>query len=224
MPQKANAGAGAPHPVGRGNHTVVAGECFHSIAAATGHFWETLWEHPQNRDVRLKRGSPHVLLPGDSVFVPPIEPKQIHAATDSLHRFVLKGIPIDFELKILNANKPRAGVPYTISIEDRLAEGKVPEDGILRLRIKPSDRTGWLVLRPSGREEEKYTLDFGHLDPAHSPSGAKARLRNMGFLSSDDSEEVFAEALECFQQWLSLPVTGTLDDETAKRLTEEHGS
>jgi len=223
MPQSADPGAGAPHPVGEGNYIVEAGDCIFSISDRAGHLWETVWNHPRNQHLKQKRGSPHVLLSGDIVFVPPIEAKEVYRPTDARHRFVRKGTPIEFELRILNGDEPRKGVPYVVSIEGRSSSGTVPDSGIVNLKIRPSDRTGWLILRP-GNHQEEYTLDFGYLDPAHAVSGAKARLRNMGLLGADDSDEAFAEALGQFQKRSFIPVTSVLDDSTARKLTEVHGS
>ena len=63
-------------------HTIARGECLSSVAYAHQHFWQTLWEHPQNAALRERRGNPHVLYEGDSVFIPDPEPKQVAAATE----------------------------------------------------------------------------------------------------------------------------------------------
>ena len=212
-----------PDPVGEGDQTNEAGDSIISIADSAGHYWKTIWDHPRNHLLKLKRGSPHVLLPGDKVYVPPIEGKALSRSTDAKHQFVKKGVPIEIQLKIFSGDEPRKGVRYRASIEGRITEGTVPASGIVKLQIRPSDRTGTLVLRPGDRQEE-YSLDFGCLDPAHADSGAKARLRNLGLLGDDDSDEAFASALSQFQRQKSIPVTGILDDATARKMTEVHGS
>ena len=53
------------------HHTVQQGESVESIAHAAGHFWDTVWQHPDNAALRQLRRSPHVLLPGDVVFEHP---------------------------------------------------------------------------------------------------------------------------------------------------------
>lgn len=223
MPLPPNAGEGVSEAIGAGNYEVQQGDCVFSIADRAGLFWETVWNHPRNQALKQKRGSPHVLLPGDQVFVPPLEVKTEPRGTDARHKFVRKGIPIEFELKVMHGDEPRRGVPYILTVEGERTTGSVPEDGIIRIPIRPSDRSGTLILRP-GESQEEYTLDFGHLDPAHALSGAKGRLRNLGLLGEDDSEEALADALGIFQKKHSLPVTGELDDATARKLTEVHGS
>lgn len=223
MPQPANAGEGSAQPAGAGDREVQPGDCVFSLAEEAGHLWQTIWNDPGNQQLKAKRGSPHVLLPGDRIVLPPIELKEAAKPTDRKHRFRRKGVPLFFDLKVLRGNQPRAGVPYLVLIEGRSQNGTVPGDGVIHIEIKPTDRTGTLILRP-GPKQEEYELSFGHLDPAHATSGMRARLRNLGLLGEDESEEATADALGRFQRLQDLPVTGELDDATARKLTEVHGS
>jgi N-acetylmuramoyl-L-alanine amidase len=199
------------------------GECVFSIAEASGLFWESIWQHPKNRELREKRGSPHVLLAGDKVFVPALERRQEERATTSRHRFRRKGIPLTLDLRLMDGSEPRAGVPYLAQIEGRTTAGTVPSDGVIRLAIQPSDRSGRLIVHP-GPEQEEYPLALGYLDPVHSPSGVRARLKNLGLLGDDSSEAALARALTKFQNDRGLPTTGELDAATARELCEAHGS
>jgi N-acetylmuramoyl-L-alanine amidase len=52
------------------NHNVVQGDCVLSIAEQYGFFWETVWNHPSNAELKKKREDPAILYPGDVVFVP----------------------------------------------------------------------------------------------------------------------------------------------------------
>jgi hypothetical protein len=223
MTQPGSTGKGAADPVGGGNHVVAAGECLFSIAKDSGHFWENLWNHPQNKSLKEFRGSPHVLLPGDTVFIPPITPRTFPRPSDATHRFKLKKVPLDFELKILNGDQPRKGLRYRLLIEGRATSGTVPDDGIIKAKVMPSDQSGTLVLKP-GPDQEEYALQFGDLDPAHSPSGAIGRLQNLGVLGTDTDADAVAQALSIFQDQSGLPVTGEVDDATARALCEAHGS
>ena len=46
-------------------HRVQQGDCMVSIAELCGFFWETLWNHPNNKDLRGLRHDPTVLLLDD---------------------------------------------------------------------------------------------------------------------------------------------------------------
>lgn len=51
-------------------HLVAPGECLASIAAAARTTPATLWDHPDNAELRTARKDPYVLAPGDKVAVP----------------------------------------------------------------------------------------------------------------------------------------------------------
>ena len=51
---------GGAAPVGSGRHIVRAGQDIGSIAHRNGFFWETVWQHPDNAELRRVRS---VLLP-----------------------------------------------------------------------------------------------------------------------------------------------------------------
>ena len=52
-------------------HKVEPGESLYSIAHKYGiACWQSIYEHPDNADLRRRRPNPHVLHPGDEVRVP----------------------------------------------------------------------------------------------------------------------------------------------------------
>src|SRR5258707_1254302 len=97
--------------------TVREGECLSSIAFEHGHFWSVLWDHPDNAALREKRGNPHVLQPGDRVVVPDLRQKEAPAATDQTHTFRRKGVPEKLRIRFGTVEHPRAGIPYTLTID-----------------------------------------------------------------------------------------------------------
>lgn len=221
--QPALKGTGSVSPVGSGEHVVEAGECAISIADASGHFWKTVWEHPANAALKQARGSPHVLLAGDRLHVPEIRRKESSGATEARHRFRRKGIPISFEIQVQENGRALAGWDFCLVIEGRVTSGKVPDDGVIKAPMKPQDQTGELRVQ-SGARKRVYPLSFGHLDPVNTPAGAHARLRNLGYIGSADDAELFQIALKRFQKDNQIDATGELDDATASKLVEVHGS
>ena len=94
--------------VGSGDYVVQEGDCIASISYDNGHYWKTVWNDSGNAELKQKRTSPFLLLPGDRVTIPPIQPGEASGATEAQHRFVLKGVPAIVQIKILEAPEPPA--------------------------------------------------------------------------------------------------------------------
>lgn len=221
--QPADAGSGSAQPVGTGEYLVGEGECVISIADAAGHFWKTIWDHADNAEIKRVRGSPHVLMAGDRLHVPEKSAKEESCATEKTHRFKRKGIPIYFEIKLEENGQPLSGKRYVLEIEGRVSDGTIPGDGIIKAPMMPQDQTGELRVHMNGKVRV-YPLAFGHLDPAHTQAGAEGRLRNLGYLGMGCDDQAFAAALRRFKKDNGLAETQELDDATAAKLSEVHGS
>jgi hypothetical protein len=222
--QPANPGSGDEARAGNLGIRVKQGDCIFSIANQHGHYWRRLWDHPENAALKDMRGSPHVLREGDRVFVPELSTKSETGATETRHRFTLKGTPIDLAIEVLDDDEPRAGEPYVLEIEGRTEHGGIPDDGIIRTRMLATDRQGRLTVG-EGEDRSAWPLQLGHLDPAHTRSGALHRLFNMGFIAEPSADtEGYAVALERFQQHHRLEATGRLDGATISKLAQVHGS
>lgn len=133
-----NSGSSAPSqtgPIGAGERRVCDGECIHSIADETGHFWETIWNDGGNADLKGKRKNPDVLLPGDLLVVPALDDSPESGATEKRHRFRRKGVPIQLILRVLkkgaddrlHALDPEKNKPWEYNDAPKEDE-KVPED------------------------------------------------------------------------------------------------
>lgn len=119
-------------------HEVSAGDCVSSISKSHGFFWETIWNHPENSELKNLRQDPNILLPGDRVYVPDKDPGEENGATEARHRFRLKGVPAKLRLRVMREPKPEGSVPSTPgagageeknpSSEDPLIEESAEED------------------------------------------------------------------------------------------------
>lgn len=193
------------------HHTVQQGESVESIAHAAGHFWDTVWQHPDNAALRQLRRSPHVLLPGDVVFVPPLERKEVECATGKQHPFHRKGVPSRLKIRFMVDDKPFASKAYALFVDGkREKDGQTDGDGRLDEPVSPLARRAEVhfvadpiepaaepgnfddhgadiiqeprpVVTPPAPQPIIYTFDLRHLDPTSEISGLQGRLRHLGY-------------------------------------------
>lgn len=191
-------------------HTVMQGDSIESIAYVAGHAWETVWQAPENAELRELRASPHVLLPGDVVFVPPIELKTELVATGQRHKVRRNTVPSKLIVRFLVDGEPRANAEYTFVCDGVERTGTTNGDGVLEESTHPLAR--WAEVRfalpppedddgqpqpadddaepldddPSDDEqqaptEKVYRFALRHMDPSSTISGAQARLHLLGY-------------------------------------------
>ena len=207
-------------------YIVKQGDCMNSIAAETGFFWNTLWSHEANRNLRESRQDPNVLMEGDQVFIPDKRKRDEACAPTMRHTFQLKGVPCRLNLRLLDSSsKPRAGLNYTLVVDGATMRGTTPADGLITKIVAPNANKAELtVTTPDG--DEKYTLNLAYLNPVEYASGVQARLKNLGFFKpaiSGEYDDDTAEGIRKFQHQNGLPETGQPDDATKQALKQAHG-
>jgi hypothetical protein len=211
-------------PIGDGDYVVRPGDCITSIAAAHGHFWQTLWDAPENADLKLTRKDPNVLLTGDRVFIPELREKRESCGTESKHRFRKKGIPAKLRLRLLLGSKPRRDLRYTLTIDETTFKGRTTSEGIVEAPLPPHAREGKLVLHAPGGDEI-MPLDLGSVEPIRSVLGVQQRLLNLGIrvTLSDVLDEQTRRAIEEFRARMGLSAGGEIDDALLGELERAHG-
>ena len=204
------------------DYQVRQGDCISSIAFEHGFFGDTLWNHPNNAELKKKRQNPNVLLPGDVVFIPDKRLKEVSEPTNNVHKFRVKNTPEIFRLRLLVDGAPRAREPYELEIGELKLTGTTDTEGWLRQSIPPDARRGMLTLNEGA---ETYHLQFGSLDPDDEISGAQGRLRNLGYyggaLEGRLSDEL-ANAVRRYQAAKNLQADGTLTSATRTALQQDH--
>ena len=201
-------------------HVVSSGDCVLSIADQYGLFWQTIWDHAENADLKHRRPDPNVLAPGDEVFVPEKRIKTVNKPTDKIHTFVRKGTPAKVRLQLLDfERRPRRDLPYTVDVDGVTTNGKTDAEGMVEVYAPLGARSAKLIVNgPRGNEE--YQMDLGHIDPVELDEGVRQRLENLGF-HCDGNE--MSEAVRAFQKEKGIPETGEADDNTRSKLKEAHG-
>ncbi len=212
-------------PVGQGNYVVKKGECIEKIAYKHGFFWETIWNDPQNDELKRQRKDPNVLLSGDKLFIPEKREKTESGATEQRHRFRRKGVPARLILQFKEEGEPRKNVPYIINIDGTVIEGNTDSDGKINVPIPPDAEKAELTL---GKDNKiTYQISLADLDPYNNVRGLQSRLKNLGYNIGNVNgrlDEETRNALRDFQTKEDLPVTGQMDEQTCDKLKDVHGS
>ena len=198
------------------------GDSIESIAFAKGYFWETLWNHSDNAELKQVRRDHNILLPEDRVALPEKTQKQESGKTEMRHQFRRKGVPASFALQVYDRDEPWADQPYKLTVDNLAFTGVTDPDGLLRHPVPPNARKGRLTIGP---DEVVFDLDFGALDPIGGPRGIQQRLNNLGFHCGPADGRIGAAtraALRAFQGRTGLPATGEPDDATMAKLEELH--
>jgi len=216
-------------PVGDGGCVVASGDTMVSIAEATGHFWERIWNDPANAALKAARREPNVLLPGDRVTVQPLREKLVPCQTTRVHTFRRRGVPtkVTFHLKTSDG-KGLPGRRYQLDVGAQRFEGETDGEGKLEHHVATTARTGeltvWLAVRGLPKTAS-WTLGVGDLGPIETLRGVQGRLRALGHPAGADGvlDERTRDGLRALQTASALPVTGDLDDATVGALRQAYG-
>ena len=202
-------------------YSVQDGDSIASIAKKNGYLWKTIWDHPDNAELKRKRKDPNVLKAGDEVTLPDPVIKEESRPTGKRHTFVRKGEPTKLKLKLARFGKARSGVKYQLIVDGTKFEGTTDGSGKIEHFIPGDSRQAKLIV--DGKET---TIKIGHLDPADDVSGAQQRLRNLGYDCGGEEGEIgerTQRALESFQHANGLQTSGKLDSQTVDKLKATHG-
>lgn len=93
------------------DYEVNAEDCVSSVAFERGFFWETLWKHPQNAQLKAARKDPNVLKQGDLLHIPDLQIKEYDKPTEKKHRFRRKSAPARLRLRVMEEPSPQQKPP-----------------------------------------------------------------------------------------------------------------
>jgi hypothetical protein len=231
-------------------HDVRRGEVLQHIASDAGFFDpDTIWNAPENADLRKERSDPNVLVEGDRIFIPDKTPKEVSAASGQLHSFELLTGELVLRLRVQKSDgTPLGNELCTFAIADSpLPNTTTDKDG----RVERKVDIGPATPRPLDGNIDFFNPDLrlvfhlkvGDLDDIGTPSGQQARLNNLGYfagsdplppgdyhdkkLAPEDREllQQFAWAVEEFQcDHGIIPQTGKMDTKTKQALKDAYGS
>jgi hypothetical protein len=205
-------------------HIVQAGEYMETIAEKFGfRDYHTIYDHPNNKDFKTLRPNPHILYPGDKVFIPDIDAGQKPADTDKKHKFVIKSQKIKLIVYIRRNGKPFANQKYTLKVGKETITGTTGTDGLIKKDIPVGEPEG--VLTFSGPPSYTRKLNLGFLHPITTTSGRQMRLNNLGFgcgAPTGAENDAYKSALRAFQKKYLPSVSGNADNDTIDKLRSEY--
>jgi hypothetical protein len=203
-------------------YIVRQGDCLSSISSRFGFWPDTIWNHPDNAQLKRKRKDPNILLPGDVVFIPDLQLGEHSCTTDARHTFILQTEPTICRLQVFDGEQPRSNQKYILVIDGLIFSGFTDEAGKLEQEIHPNAQRGTLTIGP---DQMTCDLQFGFLDPIDEITGIQGRLTNLGYdcgeINGQMNEDTQA-ALRAFQHRFQLEVTGRVDEKTLKQLEHIH--
>ena len=212
-----------------GSQTIEVGpdDSILSIAKANGFYWSTVWNHPNNAQLKSLRKDPEVLQEGDEVYVPKAEPKKVPKPNEATHKFKLLGEQAKFKMRLMMMDQPRANEDYILVIDGVIKTGKTDGNGMIETDIANDAKGGVLKLQGG---KEQIPISIGRLDPVDSADGARQRLKALGYEDVPDPDPDPNQpddgmphgAIKAFQTKYKLTVNGQLDAPTKAKLQELH--
>lgn len=210
-------------------HVVKQGDYLSKLAKQYGFAdWKTIWNNPENAELKKKRENPNILYPGDKLIIPEKGEKQDSASAGQTHKYKKKGKPLKLRLVLKDINfKPLANKKCTLHVDglqfeitsqaNGLVEHEIPHDAHQARLLVEDDRAPVTLEVP---------IQIGHLNPIDTVSGQKARLNNLGYFAGaldEEDEALFKSAVEEFQCDQHLTVDGKCGPKTQGKLKEVYG-
>jgi Putative peptidoglycan binding domain len=216
-------------------HEVTQGEHVARIAEQCGFAdYRSIWNHPDNAELKKTRQNPNVLFPSDVVMIPDRATAEYSRPTDERHTFRKLAKPLALNLKLERAyDGPVAGTPCELSTGPAQVSLTTDGDGRIGNEIPKTAESARLVVRETIQGKngaipaiDELDLRIGWMDPVEERSGQIARLTNLGYyrgsLDQVDEAELLS-AIEEFQCEHSLTVDGKCGPATQAKLKEVHG-
>lgn len=200
-------------------HTIKQGECILSISQEKGFFWKSIWEHGNNSKLRDLRKDPNVLAPGDRLFIPDKDVKNVNCSTEKKHSFCKKGFVGKIKIRLFLDDEPRCNENYELNVDGvTVKQGKTDANGCIEAPIPAGAQSGRIFIGDQN-QTDIYDIHFGNVDPIDTDDGVKSRLYDLGYDVNSD----FEGAVKDFQKKEGLEDTGQADNATRNKIKERFG-
>jgi hypothetical protein len=223
-----------------GYYLVKQGDHLSGIAHAFGYSdYDTIWNDPNNAALKQLRKNPHVLFPGDSIFIPDKESQTYPRPTEKRHDFVLKAKPLQIKIRMERAylkaiSSTQCDLTVGTDKGDLVSDG---DGAVQRAIAKDAEQATATIHEPipgtpatgagsSATRDTVVPVRVGYLDPVEEKSGQLQRLSNLGYFrgsfDSPDPADVDS-AVQEFQCDEGLQVDGVCGPATQAKLKLIHG-
>lgn len=209
-------------------YIVEPGDYAASIAKAHDFFnVDDLWNHPDNAALAQQR-DPNLLMPGDEIVIPDLEPVAFQAASGQSHKFIVPRTKLELRLQVASAYfGALKDWNYTVVAGTVESSGTLDGEGKVTAKLPFGVKNGRLELQaPDASATIAWSLEIGSMQPHDEEAGALLRLQNLGYLRPTRQDlEAFERraAIEEFQCDHDLTVDGELSSATIDKLREVHG-
>ena len=211
-------------------YTIKQGDHVSSVAKDAGFTdYLTIWNDPNNADLKKKRQNPNVLLPGDLLYLPDRDLKEESRGTEKRHKFVAHRPPLKLRLVLEDLfEKPIANAKCDLSMDGQLLKVTTDGKGQIEQPLRPEVHAALLTIKDSQTpfNNVEIPIKIGHLDPVDEVSGQVVRLNNLGYFAGDiavSDPAQFESAVEEFQCDNGLTVDGKCGTGTQAKLKQVHG-
>ena len=192
--------------------------------------YRTIWDHPDNSELKSKRKNPNVLYPGDKLVIPDLKLREEDCALDRRHTFKMKEPELRLRLVLEDMyEKPIANAECLLAIEGAFRRITTDGQGKIDEPLRPGTTSATLIIHDAEQthlNSVEIPIKIGHLDPLEELSGQRARLKNLGYFpgkADDENDPVFVTAVERFQAEHGLTVDGICGPKTQGKLKDVHG-
>jgi N-acetylmuramoyl-L-alanine amidase len=192
--------------------------------------YTTIWNDPNNAKLKQKRQNPHVLYPGDQIYVADLQARDESCPTDLRHNFEARTTSLKLRLVLEDHYEgPIGNASCDLILDGQSGSLTTDSNGEIEQTILPTVRDGLLILKDPQTPAQNIAipLKVGDLDPVEEVSGQQARLANLGYLagsSAEPDERHMNSAVEEFQCDHGLTVDGICGPKTQAKLKQVHGS
>jgi hypothetical protein len=210
-------------------YTIQQGDHISSVAADYGLPRNRIWNDPANSELKSRRDNPNVLLPGDQVFIPDLNPPDYSRPTDATHKFVINREPLEVRMVLCDQyEKPIANAKCDLRMRGALVKVTTDSQGKFQQKLTPDIKEIQLTIHgdQTPYAEIALPIKIGFMDPVDALTGQQARLNNLGYAAGTvggTDKATFESAVEEFQCDSGLTIDGICGPQTQAKLKQVHG-